>query len=342
MDERDNVIHVAFGRDGSHRRLAPPTQSPPEARRTGTGAVSADRKAGPSRERPDPLADLYDRKEVARLFGMKEGRLRYWDRTGFIAPTARVGRRRLYSFQDLISIRAAHGLIEQGVPSRQVRISVEALRRALPRVVRPLSELRVVADGRSLVVQDQDGAFEPVTGQLVLDFRVDALRDDVVRLLRQPRSQEQRRAAYEYYLRGCRLDEDASCYDEAEAAYREAIRLDPSFANALTNLGNLRYRRGDLESAEALYRQALSLDAEQPEAHYNIGFLRFEEALFDDAIASFRQAVELDPSFADAHFNLALAIEEVGGDAQECWSTYLALDPNGIWADIARQHLRKS
>ena len=47
------------------------------------------------------------------------------------------------------------------------------------------------------------------------------------------------------YLEGCRLDEDEATLDRAEACYRRAITLDPALANALTNLGNLRFRRGD-------------------------------------------------------------------------------------------------
>ena len=106
-------------------------------------------------------------------------------------------------------------------------------------------QLRVVADGQSVVVRGDDGTFDPLTGQRVLDFEVSALRDDVVRVLRagEP-APEQRRAAYAQYLEGCRLDEEELTFDRAEAAYRRALELDPTLANALTNLGNLRFRRG--------------------------------------------------------------------------------------------------
>ncbi len=336
-DDRDNVIHVRFGRDGGRRISAPPSAAEePPAQTRGTAR-------GRSR-REDPLADLYSVSEVARVFGLTSSRLRSWDRSGFIQPSARSGRRRYYTFQDLIGLRVAKGLLDEGVPFRQVRRSVEALRGSLPRVVRPLSELRVVADGQTVVVKAEEGAFEPTTGQLVLDFEVSSLRDDVVRVLKNhPTVTERRQAAYDFYLEGCRLDEDDTTIDRAEAAYRKALELDPSLSNALTNLGNLRFRRGFAHEAEELYLKALSVDPTQPEAHYNLGFLYFESGAPDRAAESFRQALAHDPAFADAHFNLAMAYEETGRylDARPHWETYLKLDPAGPWAEIARRHLQR-
>lgn len=343
-DDRDNVIHVSFGRDGArrvpeHEREDGDRAQGSEKKKKKTGEETARRRGGHG---DDPLADLYSVVEVARVFGLKTSRLRYWDRTGFIKPSGRAGRRRFYTFQDLISLRVAKGLLDQGVPLRQVRRSIEALRKRLPRVVRPLTELRVVADGNSVLVKGEDGSFDPSTGQLVLDFEVSALRDDVVRALRRPHATNRdRRLAYDLYLEGCRLDEDEATQERAEECYRRALALDPSLSNALTNLGNLRFRAGLVEQAEELYRAALEVDPKQPEAYYNLGFLCFERGEASEAADHFQRALASDPGFADAHFNLAMALEELGRslDAKPHWQTYLELDPSGPWAEIARRHL---
>lgn len=335
----DNVIHVAFGPDGG-KRVAPPPESllplaPP--------SLAPGAELPQNTERKDPVSDVYGVADVSRLFGLSISRLRYWERTGFLVPSAKVGRRRCYTFQDLIGIRTARGLLQQGLPLRSVRKSVDALRESLPKVVRPLSELRIVADGQSVVVRGDRAAFEPTTGQLVLDFEVRELRDDIVRMLgAEAGAPRDRRAAYEAYLEGCRLDEDETTLERAEAAYRRSIELDPTLANALTNLGNLRYRRGLIEEAESMYRKALAIDGDQPEAFYNIGFLLYERGELDAAVASFRQSIEADPSFADAHFNLAMVLEDMGnpGAARPHWDTYLELEPEGAWAEVARRHLR--
>lgn len=332
----DNVIHVRFG-PGGGRRVDPPAPSAREAERA-SSPVSA-------RQSGEPYGELFRLAEVARLFELPEGKLRYWDRSGFIKPSGKVGRRRYYTFQDLISVRAAKELLDRGAPLTAVRRSLSHLRRTLPHVTRPLNELRVRTDGQSIVVHEHDRVFEAETGQLQLDFEVRSLRDDVVRILRPDAvDPERRRKAYQAYLDGCRLDEDPTTFDRAEERYRQAITLDPALANALTNWGNLRFRRGDAEEAERLYRRALEVDEEQPEAYYNLGFLAFERGEMEEAAVLFSSAVELDPGFADAHFNLAMALEEVdrSGEARAHWETYLDLDPKGPWADIARRHLDSS
>jgi tetratricopeptide (TPR) repeat protein len=324
--DRDNVIRVGFGEDGRLSRASSPEPAPSQ----------------PAPRRGDPREGLYAVAEVARLFGYKPSRLRYWHRSGLLGPSARIGGRSYYTFQDLVGVRAAKGLLEQGVPLQQVRRSVESLREAFPKTTRPLSELRVVADGRTVLVQDDSGTYEPTTGQAVLDFRIDGLESDVIRLLHF--DHDDRSRAYEHYLEGCRFDEDEQTYDQAEQAYQKALSLDPTLSNALTNLGNLEYRRDRLEVAEQYYRRALECDREQPEALYNLGFLHFERDEVDEAVCMFRDALKSDPSFADAHFNLAMALEERGEReaARPHWRRYLALEPDGSWADIAEKHLEES
>mgnify|MGYP001824633716 FL=1 len=323
--DRDNVIRVGFGADGRLTRAFSPEPATSQ----------------PAPPRKNAREGLYTVAEVARLFGFKPSRLRYWNRTGLLAPSTRVGGRNYYSFADLVSVRAAKGLLEEGIPLRQVRASVESLRRAFPETAQPLSELRVLAEAGALVVRDADGAYEPTTGQTMLDFSVDSLESEVVRLLHF--DHDDRTRAYEHYLEGCRYDENERTYAEAEEAYRKALALDPTLSNALTNLGNLEYRRDRLERAEDYYRRALQCDPEQPEALYNLGFLRFERDEVEPAIELFRLALQSDPAFADAHFNLAMALEEHGDavGAQPHWQHYLALEPDGAWADIAQKHIER-
>jgi tetratricopeptide (TPR) repeat protein len=337
-DDRSNVIYVSF-RPGGGVRVRPeedePAPRPPPAEPAAPAPPS-----GPGSE---PYGELFTRREVARLFELPDSRLRYWDRSGFLSPSARVGRRRFYTFQDLIGVRAARELLEAGLPLARVRRSVEAIRERLPHITRPLSEMRVVADGPTVIVKAEAQTFEAETGQLRLDFDVRSLRDEVVRVLRpEVRDGARRKKAYAKYLEGCRFDEDEATFAKAEACYREALELDPQLANALTNWGNLRFRRGESEEAAELYQRALALDPEQPEAHYNLGFLAYEGGDLEGARKAFEAAVHYDPGFADAHFNLAMACEEQGDAdaARGHWATYLELDPVGTWAEVARRHLK--
>jgi tetratricopeptide (TPR) repeat protein len=330
VNDDNNVIHIDFG---ERARRAPPAR-----------ALLPAKAAAPD-ERPaskDPLADLYNAKDAAKLFALSDSRLRYWERSGFITRSVQVGKRRFYSFEDLISIRAAKELLDKGIALQSVRRNIEALRASLPRVARPLSALRIVADGHSLLVRDDNGAYEPTTGQLRLDFEVSQLRDDVVRVLRRAGKPSAFTLAYQHYLEGCRFDEEERGFERAEAAYRRAIELDPSLANAFTNLGNLMYRAGRGQEAESFYLRALQVDPDQPEAFYNLGFLLFDRGDAQAAVLNFRRALRSDPSFADAHFNLAMALSDLGqpDEARQHWQTYLRLDPDSPWAEVARQHLK--
>ncbi len=321
---KDNVIHVRFGNGGGRLGSDETFEG---------GAATA--------QAIEPVTDLFSAKEVSKLLGMTPARLRSLDRAKVVSPTGERNGKRAYTFQDLIALRATL-MLSREVKLTEVARAIGALRSALPRVTRPLQELRLVSDGRRVVVHPPEGrSFEPVTGQLVLDFDVAVLRTDVVRVLRPETPAARARTAYELYVRASSLDEDPSTYDEAEALYREAIELDPLLAIAHTNLGNILFRRGDDRGAESLYHTAISIDDRQPEAHYNLGYVMLERGDAKHAADHFEKAISRDSRFADAHFNLAMACEQLGerSRARIHWKRYVDLEPQGTWADIARKHL---
>jgi tetratricopeptide (TPR) repeat protein len=325
----DKVIRVVFGPGGGRVR----TNSDANAKRSSHGEPEAS-----SRE---PVTDLFTRSEVSRLLSLTPARLSSLDRAGVVAPSGRRRGRRAYTFGDLIALRTAQALLDQKVRLRDVTRAILALRRSLPQVSRPLAELRVASDGRKVVVYTGDGAFEPVTGQMLFDFDVGSLREDVVRVLRPSAGRERARTAYELYLHASQLDEDAATMDDAEELYVRAIELDPWLSIAYTNLGNIRFRRHDVDGAQKLYQRALEMDPKQPEAQYNLGYVTLERGDPAGAISLFRGAIESDPKFADAYFNLAMAYEQLGKpeSARPYWKSYVELEPEGTWAEIARRHL---
>lgn len=329
MNDKENIIHVRFGPGGGKQKVL----------KQKNDCASSLYDVPSCRE--EPFYDLYNLCDAAKLFDISKGRLIYWERSNFIVRSARVGRNRFYTFQDLVGIRVAKELLEKGIPLRNVKRSVEALCKSLPQVARPLSSLRIMVDGQKLLVKDDNRSYDPITGQLVLNFDVSSIRDDIVRVLSRERNTNEYRNAYEYYLEGCRLDEDENTYLEAETAYRQAIGMDPSFSNAFTNLGNLLFRRGELEKAEDMYRKALLIDPEQPEALYNIGFMKYDQGDLQKSVLYFKRAINSDPSFADAHFNLAMVLEELEQveEAKMHWKAYTVLDPDTPWAEIAHKHL---
>lgn len=321
----DKVIRVVFGPGGG--RVAD------QATSKATSPAGMDGR--------EPVTDLFTLGEISRLLSLSPAKLRTLDRTGVVSPSGRRRGRRAYTFADLIQLRTAQALLDQRVRLRDVTRALGALRKTLPRISRPLAELRILSDGEKVVVRTQDGTFEPLTGQMLLDLEVKSLREEVVRVLRPTAGRERARTAYELYLKASRLDEDPTTMPEAESLYRRALDLDPWLTIAYTNLGNIRFRLQDIEGAEAYYRRALEIDSRQPEAQYNLGYLMLDRGDPQTAIPLFLGAITSDPRFADAYFNLAMAYEQVGDavQARPHWQTYIGLEPQGTWTEIARRHL---
>ncbi|MFI5300685.1 MAG: MerR family transcriptional regulator [Polyangiales bacterium] len=96
----------------------------------------------------EPTRDVYTRAEVQKLLGTTETRLRTLEKSGVVVPSVSSGRRKAYTFGDLIALRAAIGLLTKGHRVRDVQRAIESLRRALPRVKRPLQESRSRATAR--------------------------------------------------------------------------------------------------------------------------------------------------------------------------------------------------
>lgn len=97
-------------------------------------------------------------------------------------------------------------------------------------------------------------------------------------------------------------------YDRAIASYREAIRLQPRYAEAYSNLGAACNELGHHSAAIDAYTLALELDPGMHEAHNNLGNAYRECGLPDKAIACYGRALELRPDFAEAHNNLGRAL----------------------------------
>jgi len=334
------VIHVVFGPGGGRIEPLEATDATraPSSKTLGREATS-DAPVPSSRE---PVSDLFTLTEVAKLLLVSTGRLRALDKSGVVSPTGRRRGKRAYTFQDIIALRAARDLLRKKVRLKDVARAIESIRKAIPKVTRPLAELSIVSDGTRVVLRSTAGSYEPITGQMLLDFDVRSLRDDVVRVLRPSAGRERARTAYDLYVRASQFDEDPATLDEAERLYRRAIELDPWLAIAYTNLGNICFRRGEEAEAEKLYNKALLIDVEQPEAQYNLGYVMLERGEADLAIGHFRGAIKHDPRFADAYFNLAMAYEQTGraDDARPCWRKYLDIEPTGTWAEIAKRHLQ--
>lgn len=255
--------------------------------------------------------------EAARILGMGESRIRELVRSGLGSPERR-GRRYAFSFQDLVVLRTAHDLIRQNVPAARVARSLSALVEQLP-ADRPLSGLRVFADGGRVVVQQGDLCWDPETGQTVLDFEppaepavdvseLERRTEKVVALTEVTDHSAAARARVEFERALELEDEDpmAAC-----TCYGRAIELDPELVDAYVNLGRIAHEAGQGVEAVRLYRLALVRTPDDPVLHFNLALAVDDTAGAEAAAAHYERALGLAPDFADAHYNLAGICEKL-------------------------------
>ena len=155
-----------------------------------------------------------------------------------------------------------------------------------------------------------------------------------------PFSDPQAALAAKYFIEGSRLDDgDERKMEEAAAAYRKALVIDPELVPAIVNLANIHYAQDEMIEAQALYERAIGLDQDCFEAHFNLGNIHHDLGRYDDALVCYRDAVALNPGYPDAHFYLAVTLEKTGHspEAKPHWRTYQELAPDGEWIELARE-----
>lgn len=89
-------------------------------------------------------------------------------------------------------------------------------------------------------------------------------------------------------------------YDDAEAAFKEALQLQPKFALAANNLGFVLYRRGKFADAAGWFEKAVDMDASRSLAWLNLGDARLQAGDDAKAVAAYKTFLELAPRHARA------------------------------------------
>jgi len=278
----------------------------------------------------------YSRADVRRQFGLSERQLRSWERRELIRPAE------IYTFSDLIAIQTIVKLREKRIQPRKIGEALESLRRKLAWIKEPLTELRIVSDGKKIAVHVAGQKMEALSGQILLDFDAAGLGALKAFPDRKP-AEDLIREADAWFQQGLDLEETGAPIEQAMEAYHKALDRNPEAAGALVNLGTIHYRLRQFAEAEKYYVQAIVSDPAYALAEFNLGNLYDEQSRLKEAISHYRRALDLNPSYADAHFNMALIRERTGDPLQAVahWKTYLKLDRSGQWADIARRQLAR-
>jgi tetratricopeptide (TPR) repeat protein len=281
---------------------------------------------------PSSAGGPYGLRDIRSLYpAVTEKHLRYLEKWGLLRQSSVNRDRREYSFSDLLTVRQVSADLERGTPLRLILRSLIAEREGQLQLDFVAGHAAPDTPRAKVVsLEARKPGRQPIAASLPVDiapYRV---------------SEPQAALAATYFIEGSRLDDgDERTMEEAAAAYRKALIIDPDLVPAIVNLANIHYGRDGLIEAQALYERAIGLDPNCFEAHFNLGNIQHDLGRFDRALLCYRDAVALNPGYADAHFYLAVTLEKTGHspEAKPHWKAYQELAPGGEWTDLAEEFL---
>jgi tetratricopeptide (TPR) repeat protein len=94
--------------------------------------------------------------------------------------------------------------------------------------------------------------------------------------------------------------------------YRQAIAINPEYAEAHANLGHVLLRAGQFEAARSQLLEALRLKPSFAMAHADLGVLNAAGGNYQEAIGHLSESLRLDPDDAEAHSNLCFVLQHAG------------------------------
>ncbi len=123
---------------------------------------------------------------------------------------------------------------------------------------------------------------------------------------------------------------------KALAAQRQLAAQRPTDAGVQNDLGNLLLLAHRTDEAEAAYRRALELDPKRTSALFNLALLEQDNGRLEDARHHLEQVIAIEPQHAWAHYQLG-AVDEAQGKksaAVDEYSRAFALDPQLAFPDV--------
>jgi tetratricopeptide (TPR) repeat protein len=124
--------------------------------------------------------------------------------------------------------------------------------------------------------------------------------------------------------------------------FEEAVKLDPDLVDASYNLAIAYEKLGYHGKAAAILGDLVAVSPANTAYRYALGASLYGAGDLEGAERAFLAALAVEPDHRKSLFSLAVVFEKRGAveQAKERFRRYLALDPEGEWADSARAHLK--
>ncbi len=292
---------------------------------------------------------------LSQTLNVSVGLIRHWERIGLIKPVKKVFRLPYFDFQEVACVRRLSELLQAGISQHELETSLSRLQSMMPGTEHSLAQLTLLARDHHVLIRDEAGLREPISGQRLLDF-VDTEdgslgdgeiggwgdRETAIAVplsLHLPTSPSPNLPT-NWLERGTHLLEEGRLTDAVEA-FRCALMSDASNPETHFHLAEALYRSGNLAGAFERFHVAVELDLHFLEAWTQLGCVAAELGQPQSALDAFDIALQSHADYPDAHFHKAELLHRLNRSAEAAphWQAYLAQDQRGPWADVARQRL---
>lgn len=276
------------------------------------------------------LAGQYSTAEVADLVGLKPTQVRHYVRRDLLNPLRGARGEFRFSFQDMVMLRSAKELLDAHVPVRRTNRVLLELKAKNAQASRPLSSLRVQAQGTRVVVQEGNTSWDAESGQGSLPFVAptgERIADSI----------EQNAAATNDVIT---LDlapnlSTTSTFDPAHESRLDntsAATLSADLSSDLAERGNepivvvpesgeltsddwynlaLDLEEAEPEKAPQAYLRALELNPNNTDAQVNLGRLCQLRGNLKQARRHYKLALEITPEHQLANYNMGTIYDEL-------------------------------
>ncbi len=114
----------------------------------------------------------------------------------------------------------------------------------------------------------------------------------------------------EYHNLGNSLQESGK-FDEAAAAYKQAVELHPDFSWSYHSLGDVLLKLEQWEEAVCAYRKAVELNPDFSWSYHNLGDALLKLERWEDTVTAYRCEIALNSDFAWSFCNLGDALTQL-------------------------------
>lgn len=131
--------------------------------------------------------------------------------------------------------------------------------------------------------------------------------------------------------------------DQAKRHYEKAIKLNPSYSEAINNLGTIYYAKKSYRKAVNYYKKALKVNPTSASIYSNLGTAHFARKKYKDAFQAYQKALELDPEVFEHRGTNGVLLQERSVQERAKFHYYLAKTyAKAGHVDRALQYMRKA